>query len=241
MQPSSFVVLAEFPVNANGKIDRAALPAPETSRPDLGQEFVAPRNPQEKQLADILVAGIGSRSGGIHDNFFDLGGASIQTLEVVDRAAEVDVALSPEMIFQYQTVAELAAAGQSTDTLQTVPPPTANAPQPAVAKIKPQTESASVPEKLADTGRMVIESLGVYLPANVLSTDEVIQGCSQPLDFPLEHMTGIKQRHVVEEHEFSIDLASKAIEDCLRPVPICSGGYRSADLLQHFTVRRSRF
>ncbi len=64
-------------------------------------------------------------------------------------------------------------------------------------------------------GRMLIESLGVYLPTRVVSTDEILRGCKVPLRFPLERVTGIQFRHVAGDDEFSVDLARHAILDCL--------------------------
>jgi len=61
----------------------------------------------------------------------------------------------------------------------------------------------------------VIESLGVYLPQKAVTTAEVLAGCAQPVQFPLEEMTGIRTRRVVGEGEFAIDLAEKALRDCL--------------------------
>lgn len=62
----------------------------------------------------------------------------------------------------------------------------------------------------------LIESIGTYLPARALSTADVLAGCKKPLRFPLERITGIQARRVVGSGEFSIDLARKAIADCLR-------------------------
>src|SRR5262245_40229671 len=64
-------------------------------------------------------------------------------------------------------------------------------------------------------GKMLIESLGVYLPARVVSTEEVLRGCKVKLRFPLERVTGIEYRHVAAENEFSVELAHQAILDCL--------------------------
>ncbi|HKI19358.1 MAG TPA: 3-oxoacyl-[acyl-carrier-protein] synthase III C-terminal domain-containing protein, partial [Isosphaeraceae bacterium] len=61
----------------------------------------------------------------------------------------------------------------------------------------------------------VIESFGVYLPPKVVSTAEVVRACRLPLDFPLERMTGIQSRRMAGETEFAIDLAEKAVIDCL--------------------------
>lgn len=64
--------------------------------------------------------------------------------------------------------------------------------------------------------KSIIESIGVYLPPRICSTDEVLQGCEKPLRFPLEKITGIKNRHMAGEDEFSIDLALQAVADCLK-------------------------
>src|SRR5262245_7729051 len=63
-------------------------------------------------------------------------------------------------------------------------------------------------------GKMLIESLGVYLPTRVVSTAEILQGCRVRLKFPLERVTGIEYRHVAAEDEFSVELARQAILEC---------------------------
>ncbi len=61
----------------------------------------------------------------------------------------------------------------------------------------------------------IIESIGVYLPSNSVSTSEILNGCKNKIQFPLENITGIKNRRVAGQDEFSIDLAKNAIADCL--------------------------
>ena len=61
----------------------------------------------------------------------------------------------------------------------------------------------------------VIESIGTYLPPESVPTNEVLKGCRNPIQFPLEKITGIKTRPMAGQHEFSIDLAKRAIIDCL--------------------------
>ncbi|MCP4655899.1 MAG: amino acid adenylation domain-containing protein, partial [bacterium] len=115
MVPAAFVVLEAFPLTASGKIDRRALPAPERSRPELEEAFVAPRTPAEETLARIWSQLLAVERAGVHDNFFDLGGDSILGIQVVTRAQEAGLRLSPKDLFQYQTIAELAAvAGAAT-------------------------------------------------------------------------------------------------------------------------------
>jgi amino acid adenylation domain-containing protein len=110
MLPSTFVALEALPLTPNRKVDRRALPAPSQSRPDLGHAFEPPRTPTEQALAEIYSQVLGIDRVGIHDSFFDLGGASIQSVEVSARAGEAGLSLAPEQIFEYPTVAELAAA-----------------------------------------------------------------------------------------------------------------------------------
>jgi 3-oxoacyl-[acyl-carrier-protein] synthase III len=61
----------------------------------------------------------------------------------------------------------------------------------------------------------IIESMGAYHPPRSVSTDQVLQGCRNAVNFPLEKITGIKNRRMAGQSEFSIDLARNAIADCL--------------------------
>jgi amino acid adenylation domain-containing protein len=110
MVPSVFVRVDAFPLTPNGKVDRKALPAPEAGRPDLDQDYVAPQNPAQKLLAEIVASVLGLERVGIHDSFFDLGGASLQAVQVAERCNELGLPLNPELMFQYTTVAEMEKA-----------------------------------------------------------------------------------------------------------------------------------
>jgi amino acid adenylation domain-containing protein/non-ribosomal peptide synthase protein (TIGR01720 family) len=114
MVPSVVVKLAEMPVNRRGKLDRQALPAPDGARPQLQREFIAPRTPAEQILAEIVQQILRVERVGLLDNFFELGGDSILATQVVTRANQAGLRLTPKQIFQYQTIEELAAiAGTS--------------------------------------------------------------------------------------------------------------------------------
>ncbi len=111
MVPSAFVMLEALPLTPNGKVDRRALPAPDQTRPDLENGFVAPRTPVEKALAGIWTEVLGLKKVGVHDNFFDLGGHSLMATQVISR---IRVAFQVEMplrtLFETPTVAGLATA-----------------------------------------------------------------------------------------------------------------------------------
>lgn len=77
MVPSSIVVLEEWPLTSNGKLNRQALPMPDWNSSMLADTYVAPCTPIENVLADIWAQLLGIEKVGIHDNFFDLGGHSL--------------------------------------------------------------------------------------------------------------------------------------------------------------------
>ncbi len=109
MVPATFMTLEALPLMPNGKVDRQALPAPDQTRPDVGQSFVAPRTPVEKVLADIWKTVLGIEEVGIHDNFFELGGHSLLATQVVSHARHnLGIELPLWTIFQAPTVSELA-------------------------------------------------------------------------------------------------------------------------------------
>ena len=106
MVPSAYVVLDAFPLSPNGKVDRNALPEPEAT---TGQEtFVAPDTDTEEMLARIWAEVLRLDRVGIHDNFFDIGGDSLLTFQVIARANQAGLHLTPHDFFQQQTIAGLA-------------------------------------------------------------------------------------------------------------------------------------
>jgi amino acid adenylation domain-containing protein/non-ribosomal peptide synthase protein (TIGR01720 family) len=110
MIPALFVTLDALPLNPNGKVDRAALPAPDGTRPELQVEFTPPRTPIEEQLVDIWQRVLSLGEVGVHDNFFELGGDSILSIQVTVAARRAGLTLTPRQMFTNPTVAGLAAA-----------------------------------------------------------------------------------------------------------------------------------
>ncbi|WP_280498516.1 non-ribosomal peptide synthetase [Nocardia farcinica] len=108
MVPSAFVVLDAIPRNAVGKLDRAALPAPVFGGADT--EYVAPATPTEQTLAALVADLLGRDRVGTRDSFFALGGDSILAIQLVSRAKQEGITLTPLQVFEHRTVAALAAA-----------------------------------------------------------------------------------------------------------------------------------
>ncbi|MCB0062618.1 MAG: amino acid adenylation domain-containing protein, partial [Caldilineaceae bacterium] len=108
MIPAAFVVLDALPLTPNGKVDRRALPAPDTSALAVNTAYAPPRSAVEKTLVTLWQELLRVEGVGIHDNFFALGGDSILSIQLIARAKQAGIALTPKQIFQHQTIAKLA-------------------------------------------------------------------------------------------------------------------------------------
>lgn len=107
MVPTAFVILREFPLNPNGKVDRSRLPVPQVIP---GNPIpVAPRYTAEETLLGVWKDVLKRDDFGVEDNFFDLGGDSIIGVQIVARAQALGIPLAPTQIFELQTVAAQAA------------------------------------------------------------------------------------------------------------------------------------
>jgi amino acid adenylation domain-containing protein/non-ribosomal peptide synthase protein (TIGR01720 family) len=113
MLPSALVLLELLPLTANGKVDRPALPVPDTTRL-LAETYTPPQTGVEQVLAGIWAALLGVDRVGIHDDFFELGGDSIISLQIVARAGQAGIRLTPRQVFQHRTIAELALVAGNT-------------------------------------------------------------------------------------------------------------------------------
>ncbi|MFZ4681003.1 MAG: amino acid adenylation domain-containing protein [Terrimicrobiaceae bacterium] len=107
MVPAIVVPLDRFPLTPNGKVDRRALPAPGAAFLPTPQEFTAPASPDEETLAAIWREVLQIENVGTTDDIFDLGGDSIFIFQITTRANQAGLKISPAVIFQHRTIAEI--------------------------------------------------------------------------------------------------------------------------------------
>ena len=122
MVPAAFVLLDALPLLPSGKVDRRALPAPDSARPALQSPFVAPRTPVEEALAGIWAEALNLDQVGIYDNFLELGGDSLlatQVLAQVIRTLQVEVPL--RSLLASPTVADMAVVITQSQAQQAEP------------------------------------------------------------------------------------------------------------------------
>ncbi|RII13391.1 Chondramide synthase cmdD [Streptomyces sp. YIM 130001] len=85
MVPASLMVVDQWPIGPNGKLDRAALPSPSSLRPALATGYVAPRDDTERIITRMWQEALGLDRIGVHDDFFSLGGHSLLAVQIVGR------------------------------------------------------------------------------------------------------------------------------------------------------------
>jgi amino acid adenylation domain-containing protein len=148
MIPTEWVVLDALPLNAHGKVDRRALPAPGASAAPAHRSPA--RTPAEELVADVWERVLGVRPGA-HDNFFDLGGHSLRATQVVSRIREAFGADLPlRAIFEAPTVAELAARAVAARAGGV----------PAAPPLVPQPREGDVPLSFAQQRFWFVERMG---------------------------------------------------------------------------------
>lgn len=114
MVPATFVKLDRMPLTPSGKIDRRALPVPDAAPAGSDAEFVAPRTPMEKTMAELWSAMLGVGRVGVNDDFFALGGHSLLASQILARLRrDHGVQLSFRKFFEAPTVARLAKEAEA--------------------------------------------------------------------------------------------------------------------------------
>ncbi|MFG3712381.1 amino acid adenylation domain-containing protein, partial [Micromonospora sp. NPDC047730] len=184
MIPAAFVPLTRIPLTNNGKLDRAALPAPDRSVAAVERPYVAPRTTVEQQLADIWTATLGLDRVGVQDGFFDLGGDSIRAVALAGALRDAHFDVEVRDIFERRTVAELAE-------LLTARP-------------------AAEPEPTVTPFALVGDADRAALPAGVVDAYPCTQGQLGMLvellaDTEQNHYHNVTSYRVRDEGEFSLD------------------------------------
>ena len=111
MIPSNFINIPELPRLPNGKLDIQGLKAfRQLVQGDQISEFKAPSTDLERKLAGIWQGVLGIESISVHDNFFDIGGDSIASIQVISKARDLGIPIKPVHLFEHQTIGSLAQA-----------------------------------------------------------------------------------------------------------------------------------
>lgn len=212
MIPSRFIILDEYPLTPNGKIDRKSLAEQDGGDQIMTAEYVPPKTENEVKLAGIWQKVLEIDKIGVNDNFFNLGGASLQSVKISNLAEEEGLLVTPELIFEFSTIKELALktkqisgvniGGQRIKQNEILIPKSLG------------SDENSEKAKYQGYTSISIESMGMYLPGKEVLSKEIVQDCSTEIRFPIERLTGIEKVYFVEE-EYSIGLAEKAIEKCM--------------------------
>ncbi|MFE2978607.1 amino acid adenylation domain-containing protein [Streptomyces sp. NPDC059258] len=110
MVPTALIALDALPLTPSGKLDRAALPAPDLAATATA---IAPRGIREAVLTALFAELLGITAAGAEDSFFALGGDSILSIQLVARARKAGMTLTPRDVFEHKTPAALARAATS--------------------------------------------------------------------------------------------------------------------------------
>lgn len=108
MVPSAIVVLDSFPLTDIGKIDTAALPAPDRASRAVTTDLVAPRSAAEEEIATVWRSILGARDFGVRDNFFALGGDSVRAVAVVGVLRRQGYHVTVRDVFEHRTIESFA-------------------------------------------------------------------------------------------------------------------------------------
>ncbi|MDH0301928.1 MULTISPECIES: non-ribosomal peptide synthetase [unclassified Pseudomonas] len=110
--PGAYVRLPRWPLTANGKLDRQALPAP-TAQASVRRVYAAPEGPTEQRLAALWAELLGVERVGRHDHFFELGGHSLLAVQLVERMRQEGLHADVQVLFGQPTLASLAASASA--------------------------------------------------------------------------------------------------------------------------------
>jgi amino acid adenylation domain-containing protein len=232
MVPTAFVFLDAIPLNANGKLDRRALPVPDASCFSRSNDFVAPSTPTEKVLATIWEQVLGLKQIGVNDNFFALGGHSLLVAQVISRVREAfGVELSLRSLFEEPTVAGLATQ------METLP----GAEQETLSTIQPIPRDGDLPLSFAQTRLWFLNQLERESAAYNMPMALCLIGCLQVTALELA-VQEIVRRHEVLRTTFKmvngspVEVIAPVTSDF--PLSICEVGFSENQNRQWDEVQR---
>ncbi len=114
MIPGVFLYMDEFPLTANGKIDRKKLPVPDATIKKNQDEIVKAGTPDQEVLCNIIGDVLGIDNVGINNNFFELGGNSVLSMLVINRLGQAGLSLKVQDLFRHKDLEELAGKLEQT-------------------------------------------------------------------------------------------------------------------------------
>lgn len=106
--PSAIIILEKIPLNATGKIDYNSLPEKQVNLSGMRYAYYGPRNEREKKILTIWQQVLKVKKIGIYDNFFQLGGDSINCLQIISKMRNAGLFITARQVFQHPSIAELA-------------------------------------------------------------------------------------------------------------------------------------
>jgi amino acid adenylation domain-containing protein/non-ribosomal peptide synthase protein (TIGR01720 family) len=218
MVPTAIVALEQFPLTANGKIDRRALPEPSGQLADVSADYIAPRTDRERTLVEIWSTTLGAERVGVTDSYFALGGDSITGITVCSRAREKGIEFSLQDLFEKQTIEALAAEpAESTSTPATSTP--AQAPALAPFALVGAEDRTRLPGGLVDAypvtrlqAGMLFHSQGAA--GSALYHDVFSHHLRGPLDVAAlqTELDALVQRHPVLRTGFDVAAFSEPLQ-----------------------------
>jgi amino acid adenylation domain-containing protein/non-ribosomal peptide synthase protein (TIGR01720 family) len=204
MVPSIYVILDALPINPNGKVDRQALPIPH-----IQETFVAPRNEQEKAIAQIWSKVFGWSAIGINDNFFQLGGHSLIATQILSRIRDIfQVEISFQQLFENPTINDLSKVISQQQLKQLSP----------IAKIQPISKQGYLPVSFAQERVYFIEQLAPSSRAYQFQESLRFRG---ELNIPIleQSLSEILRRHEIFRTTFPT-VAGKLVQVIHPPQPV---------------------
>ena len=192
MVPAAVVVLDALPVTVNGKLDRAALPAPDFAGLGGGR---APATAAEELWCGLFAEVLGLESAGAGDSFFELGGDSIMSMQLVTAARRAGMVITSQQVFDRRTPAALAA------TAAPAPATVATAPDAGVGEVPATPVMCWLAERGRDVARFS-QSVVLAVPPGaglgaLAAAARAVVDCHEVLRARLERSSGGLWRLVV--------------------------------------------